>query len=79
MALSIRLVLLGAAAPHEKGAFTGALIQKRGRFELADQGSLFLDEIGDISLDLQPKLLRALQEQEFERLGAREPSMSMCA
>ena len=64
---------------HEKGAFTGALIQKRGRFELADQGSLFLDEIGDISLDLQPKLLRALQEQEFERLGAREPSMSMCA
>ena len=55
---------------HEKGAFTGALIQKRGRFELADQGSLFLDEIGDISLDLQPKLLRALQEQEFERLGS---------
>ena len=55
---------------HEKGAFTGALIQKRGRFELADRGSLFLDEIGDISLDLQPKLLRALQEQEFERLGS---------
>ena len=55
---------------HEKGAFTGALIQKRGRFELADHGSLFLDEIGDISLDLQPKLLRALQEQEFERLGS---------
>jgi formate hydrogenlyase transcriptional activator len=55
---------------HEKGAFTGALIQKRGRFELAHQGSLFLDEIGDISLDLQPKLLRALQEQEFERLGS---------
>ena len=55
---------------HEKGAFTGALIQKRGRFELADQGTLFLDEIGDITMDLQPKLLRALQEQEFERLGS---------
>jgi len=55
---------------HEKGAFTGALIQKRGRFELADKGTLFLDEIGDIGLDLQPKLLRALQEQEFERLGS---------
>jgi formate hydrogenlyase transcriptional activator len=54
---------------HEKGAFTGALMQKKGRFELADRGSLFLDEIGDISLELQPKLLRALQEQEFERLG----------
>ena len=55
---------------HEKGAFTGALIQKRGRFELADGGTLFLDEIGDITLDLQPKLLRALQEREFERLGS---------
>jgi formate hydrogenlyase transcriptional activator len=55
---------------HEKGAFTGALMQKRGRFELADGGSLFLDEIGDISLELQPKLLRAVQEQEFERLGS---------
>jgi formate hydrogenlyase transcriptional activator len=55
---------------HEKGAFTGALMQKRGRFELADHGTLFLDEIGDITLDLQPKLLRALQEQEFERLGS---------
>lgn len=55
---------------HEKGAFTGALMQKRGRFELADGGSLFLDEIGDITLDLQPKLLRAIQEQEFERLGS---------
>ena len=55
---------------HEKGAFTGALVQKRGRFELADRGTLFLDEIGDISLDLQPKLLRALQEHEFERLGS---------
>lgn len=55
---------------HEKGAFTGALIQKRGRFELADHGTLFLDEIGDIGLELQPKLLRALQEHEFERLGS---------
>jgi formate hydrogenlyase transcriptional activator len=55
---------------HEKGAFTGALMQKSGRFELADRGTLFLDEIGDISLELQPKLLRALQEQEFERLGS---------
>jgi formate hydrogenlyase transcriptional activator len=55
---------------HERGAFTGALMQKRGRFELADHGSLFLDEIGDITMDLQPKLLRALQEQEFERLGS---------
>jgi formate hydrogenlyase transcriptional activator len=55
---------------HEKGAFTGALMQRKGRFELADGGSLFLDEIGDISPELQPKLLRAVQEQEFERLGS---------
>jgi formate hydrogenlyase transcriptional activator len=55
---------------HERGAFTGAIIQKIGRVELADQGSLFLDEIGDIPLELQPKLLRVLQEQEFERLGS---------
>jgi transcriptional regulator with GAF, ATPase, and Fis domain len=55
---------------HEKGAFTGALMQKKGRLEIADRGTLFLDEIGDISLDLQPKLLRAVQEQEFERLGS---------
>jgi len=55
---------------HEKGAFTGALMQKKGRFELADRGSLFLDEIGDINIELQPKLLRAVQEQEFERLGS---------
>jgi len=55
---------------HEKGAFTGALMQRKGRFELADGGSLFLDEIGDISLELQPKLLRAIQEREFERLGS---------
>jgi formate hydrogenlyase transcriptional activator len=54
---------------HERGAFTGALMQKKGRFEIADGGSLFLDEIGDIPLELQPKLLRAVQEQEFERLG----------
>jgi formate hydrogenlyase transcriptional activator len=55
---------------HERGAFTGALMQKKGRFEIADHGTLFLDEIGDISLELQPKLLRAVQEQEFERLGS---------
>jgi formate hydrogenlyase transcriptional activator len=55
---------------HERGAFTGALMQKKGRFELADGGSLFLDEIGDISLELQPKLLRTVQEKEFERLGS---------
>jgi formate hydrogenlyase transcriptional activator len=55
---------------HERGAFTGAVSQKVGRLELADQGSLFLDEIGDIPLELQPKLLRVLQEREFERLGS---------
>jgi transcriptional regulator with GAF, ATPase, and Fis domain len=55
---------------HEKGAFTGAIAQKTGRFEMADNGTLFLDEIGDIPLALQPKLLRVLQEQEFERLGS---------
>jgi formate hydrogenlyase transcriptional activator len=54
---------------HEKGAFTGAICQKIGRFELAHQGTLFLDEVGDIPAELQPKLLRVLQEQEFERLG----------
>jgi len=55
---------------HERGAFTGAITQKIGRLELADQGSLFLDEIGDIPLELQPKLLRVLQEREYERLGS---------
>ena len=55
---------------HERGAFTGAIAQKIGRFELADKGTLFLDEVGDIPAGLQPKLLRVLQEQEFERLGS---------
>ena len=55
---------------HERGAFTGAISQKVGRLELADQGSLFLDEVGDIPIEIQPKLLRALQEREFERLGS---------
>jgi formate hydrogenlyase transcriptional activator len=55
---------------HEKGAFTGAIAQKAGRFELADKGTIFLDEVGDIPLELQAKLLRVLQEQEFERLGS---------
>ena len=56
---------------HEKGAFTGAISQKLGRLEMAHRGTLFLDEVGDLPLELQPKLLRLLQEQEFERLGRR--------
>jgi formate hydrogenlyase transcriptional activator len=57
---------------HEKGAFTGAVTQKIGRLELADKDTIFLDEIGDIPLELQPKLLRVLQDHEFERLGDRK-------
>jgi formate hydrogenlyase transcriptional activator len=58
---------------HEKGAFTGAIARKMGRLELAHEGTLFLDEVGEMPLDLQPKLLRALQEREIERLGGNRP------
>ena len=63
---------------HEKGAFTGAVAQRIGRFEMADTGTLFLDEIGDLPLALQPKLLRVLQEQEFERLGSGRTHSNQC-
>src|SRR6267142_4584410 len=59
---------------HERGAFTGAVALRMGRFQAADRGTLFLDEIGDLPIELQPKLLRAIQEQEFERLGSTQTS-----
>jgi formate hydrogenlyase transcriptional activator len=59
---------------YERGAFTGAMTSKMGRFQAADRGTLFLDEIGDLPIELQPKLLRAIQEQEFERLGSTQPT-----
>ncbi len=58
---------------HEKGSFTGASTQRMGRFELAEKGTLFLDEVGEIPIELQPKLLRVLQEREFERVGGNKP------
>ena len=64
---------------HEKGAFTGAVAQRIGRLELANNGTLFLDEIGDIPPELQPKVLRVLQEREFEGLGILRGSSSSCS
>src|ERR1700746_1083315 len=58
----------------ERGAFTGAMPQRMGRFQTADRGTLFLDEIGELPIELQPKLLRAIQEQAFERLGSSQPT-----
>ena len=66
----LRACLRASLFGHEKGAFTGAIAPRVGRLELAHQGTIFLDEVGDIPLELQPKLLRALQEKEFERLGS---------
>jgi transcriptional regulator with GAF, ATPase, and Fis domain len=63
---------------HEKGAFTGALQRRIGRFELADQGTLFMDEVGELPLEVQVKLLRVLQEHEFERVGSPRTSRWTC-
>ena len=64
---------------HEKGAFTGAVTARQGAFELANGGTVFLDEIGELPLDLQPKLLRVLEQRELRRVGGRRRSRSTCA
>ena len=64
---------------HEKGAFTGAVRQKKGKFELAEGGTIFLDEIGDVPLDAQVKLLRVLQERQYDRVGESKPLKWTCA